>query len=101
MKKLAPGVVRAIRNASGPTAAIAREFELAISTVDNIRRRLTYAEVPDEPPPAYQRRKLTDEQVRAIRKDIRPLRLIAKSYGVSTTTVSLLQHREQIYLDVE
>ena len=101
MKKLAPGVVRAIRNATGPVASIAREFEMAVSTVDNIRKRLTYREVPEEPPPAYVKRRLTDAQVRDIRASTLPITQQARQYGVTPTTIHLLRARKQIYLDVE
>lgn len=101
MKKLSPGVVRAIRNATGTSTAIAREFELAISTVDNIRKRLTYGEVPDQPPAPYVKRRLTDAQVRAIRASTLPITQQARQYGVSPTTIHLIRHRKQIYLDVE
>lgn len=45
------------------------------------------------------RRKLTEDQVRQIRDDVRQVRLIAKSYGVSEATISTVR-RWQAYIDV-
>ena len=44
-------------------------------------------------------RKLTDEQVRAIRRDTRPEKVVAADYGVGHTTIFNVRHR-LVYKDV-
>lgn len=44
--------------------------------------------------------KLTDDDVRAIRVDLRPVVIVAKAYGVSSTTISHIKSRKK-WADVE
>ena len=102
-KKVPPGIVRAVRAAPCGISTAAREFGLSVSTVFNIRHRRIHDDVPDEWPAdsVGGARQLTDEQVRAVRADPRPLRKLALAYDVSVRTVQLLKARREIYLDVE
>jgi len=101
-KRLPPGVVRAIRLAPCGDTVAAREFDVALSTVANIRARRVHFDVPDEwpAPEIGGARRLTDEQVRAIRASAATLQADAARYGVSITTIRLIRKRQQIYLDV-
>lgn len=102
-KKLTPGEVWAIRHSAWPASVIAREFRVSLSTVHNIRARLSRTDVPDEPKmphPIGGGRRLTPAQVRAIRASTGPLRVTAAQYGISAAAVRLIRRREQIYLDI-
>lgn len=99
-KRLAPGVVRAIRHAPCSTLAAAREFQVTASTVTNIRKRLVHADVPDEWP-ATGRSRLTPEQVREIRTSKATLADLADRYGRSITAIHMIRKRQQIYLDID
>lgn len=104
VKKLTRGEVWGIRNAPWAATVIAREFEVSLSTVVAIRARRSRLDVPEQPAnptPVGGARRLTPEQVRAIRASTGPLRIAAAQYGISPAAVRLIRRREQIYLDID
>lgn len=96
---------RAIINDPRSGRTLAKEFGVKLSTVKAIKNNLLWRHIERETPhdsaAAYQRNlargtkspgaKLTEDQVREIRKDPRIHRLIAKDFGVAIATVQAIK----------
>jgi hypothetical protein len=94
--------VRAIRSDTRPHTEVARTYGVSTAAVYGIKIGRLYARVSG-PPSGYQpgpARRLSDNDVRAIRKDRRPVRTIAQAYGVSSPTIEKVQKRIR-YRDVK
>jgi len=91
--KLSEEEVLRIRADSRPQAVIAREYGVSQSTVCDIKSGRLWAHLGEgrPVPPRRKKRKLSLQQVLEIRRDGRPHREIAASYGASPSAVSMIK----------
>lgn len=96
-RKLTPRQVLNIRSSSLSNKKIAKKYKLTTGVIFRLRAGYSYKDCgwPTEPPQRHPvgigvGRKLTDEQVRQIRIDVRTARYkdVAAKYNVDPTTVS-------------
>lgn len=94
MAKLTEDDVRKIRSMSGTFKSIASAFGINESTVSVIRSRKSWAHLDTHHSVTLHQKsnvKLTNEIAQAIRADQRVQRDIAREYGVSEATVSMIK----------
>lgn len=94
--------IRKKRKAGITQRELAKEYGVSQTTISAIEKRWIYASAkvaapPKNPPRVIKgvhdkdKRKLTDEQVRSIRKELllrTPIKTIAKQFGVNSSTIT-------------
>lgn len=94
--KLTSEQVRRILSDPRDLETIAAEFGVSAPTVSEIKRRRTWRHVdPETPAPTnHGNARLTDDQVRAIRTDMRSQKLIAADHNITQSVVSEIKARK-------
>lgn len=92
--KITADEVRAIRADPRGSKKIAAEYGIHWANVCSIKRGDTWTHIGGATP-SPKRAKLTEDQVREIRSDPRPLVHIARAYGIGEMQVGRIKRRER------